>query len=173
MMRIAFFCVGFAAVASSTAQAADARQASAATRATFSITGLHCPPCSRTVESSLRKLEGVRSAKVDYATKSAKIDFDEQRVSAQQIAEAIAATPHMMGAGMHYGSWLSLSVPGLKDEASAASVRAALAKLPGVAQVSPFTGQHAISVQFTSEGKATIGELIGALAKVGLEAKTY
>ena len=143
------------------------------TRATYSITGLHCPPCTRTVEGSLRGVKGVRSASVDWSTKSAKVEFDEKAVSAQQIASAVAGTPHMMGGGMKYGSWLVLSVPDLKDDAAAKLAREALSALPGVAIVTPFVAQHQLSVQFSPQGSVSTAQLIDALGKAGLSAKTY
>ncbi len=144
-----------------------------ATKTTFSITGLHCPPCTGTVEGSLRRVKGIRSASVNWSTKSAKVEFDEQVVSVQQIASAIAGTPHMMGGGLKYGSWLALSVPDLKDNGAAETAREALSKLPGVASVKPFVAQHTLSVQFNSPGSVTTGELIDVLTKAGLPAKTY
>jgi copper chaperone CopZ len=101
------------------------------TNATYAITGLHCPPCTRTVEASLRKTKGVKSAKVDWTTKSAKVTFDESMLPAQQLAQAIAKTPHMMGGGMHYAGWLALKIPDLKDDATAKTVKEALGKVAG------------------------------------------
>jgi copper chaperone CopZ len=150
-----------------------ADEPAAATKATFSITGLHCPPCSRTVESALGGVKGVRSAKVDWPTKTAKLEFDERAVSAQQIAATVAHTPHMMGSGMQYGSWLVLSVPDLKDDTTAKAAREALGPLSGVANVTPFVSQHQVSVQFDAKGSVTTAELIAALAKAGLSAKSY
>ena len=39
---------------------ATAQDKAQPTQATYSITGLHCPPCTRTVESSLKKVKGVQ-----------------------------------------------------------------------------------------------------------------
>src|SRR4051794_10457540 len=61
-------------------------------KATFTITGLHCPPCTRTVQSSLAKVPGVKSATVDWKTKSAKVEFDESKTSAQKLAQLVAGT---------------------------------------------------------------------------------
>ena len=46
-------------------------------QATFLINGLHCPPCTATVESSLKHVKGVQSASVNWNTKNARITFDE------------------------------------------------------------------------------------------------
>jgi copper chaperone CopZ len=173
MIRGSVLVAAYLAILAPNLRGDEPAKPAADTKATFSITGLHCPPCTRTVETGLRGVKGIRSASVDWTSKSAKIVFDEKEVSAQQIASAIAGTPHMMGGGSKYGSWLSLSVPGLKDEAAAKTAREALGKLPGVASVSPFVTQHTLSVQFSGEGKATTAELIDALAKAGLPAHSY
>jgi copper chaperone CopZ len=143
------------------------------THATFTITGLHCPPCTRTVQSSLAKTPGVKSATVDWKSKSARLAFDEQKISAQRLARRIAATPHMMGAGMRYGGQLALSVPGLKDDATAQAARQALSKIAGVAGVATFPGQHSLTVQFTADGDVSSRQLIDALAQAGIKASTY
>src|SRR5688500_11276951 len=74
----------------------------ALTKGTYVLRGLHCQPCTSTVAASLKKLPGVQAVKVDWATKNAWIDFDERQISAQALAQRIAATPHMMGRSMRY-----------------------------------------------------------------------
>ena len=143
------------------------------TKATYTISGLHCPPCAKTVESSLKKLKGVRSAKVDWATKSAKVSFDESTVSAQQLAEAIATTPHMMGSGMRYGGWLALSVPGIKDDATAKQAETSVRDVKGVSKVSASPAQHTLSVQFSKDGRLSSKQLIDALDAAGFKASNY
>jgi copper chaperone CopZ len=83
----------------------EEKASTAPIKATYLVSGLHCPPCTRTLETSLKSLKGVRSAKVDWNTKNAKIEFDETIISAQQLSESIARTPHMMGGNMQYAGW--------------------------------------------------------------------
>src|SRR5262245_54921686 len=76
------------------------------TKATLSITGLHCPPCTSTVQGSLSRVKGIKSVVVDWNKKNAKVEFDESVLPAQALAAAIETTPHMMGSGMRYAGWL-------------------------------------------------------------------
>jgi copper chaperone CopZ len=140
------------------------------TQATFLITGLHCPPCTKTVEGSLRRAKGVQSVTVDWRTKNAKIKFDESKLSAQSLTQLIHSTPHMMGGGMQYEGWLALKVDGLKDEKTAATAKAALTKVPGVAKVAVYAGQGSVGVQFDAKAKTTSTELIEALKADGITA---
>jgi copper chaperone CopZ len=143
------------------------------TTATYLITGLHCPACTKVVEDSLSKAPGVRSIKVDWSRKDAKIEFDETTVPAAKITGLIAATPHMMGANLHYGSWLALKAPGVKDEVTAKAAKEALVKVAGVKTVEAFPTQHVIEVQFAADAKTSTGQLIEALATAGVKAENY
>ena len=141
-----------------------------ATTAVYSLDGLHCPPCASTVERSLKRTAGVRSARVDYRTKSAQIEFDESKLSAQKLAKLIAATPHMMGGDMHYSGSLMLHIAGIADEATAKKATDALKGVQGVAKVQVRAKQKSIAVRFASKGGATTRQVLDALNSVGLQA---
>ena len=140
------------------------------TQATFLITGLHCPPCTRTVEASLKRTKGVKSVSVDWRTHNAKIEFDETLLPAQSLSQLIAGTPHMMGGGMQYGGWLALKAEGVKDEKTAESAKAALMKVPGVVKVVVYPAQESVGVLFDAKGKATSAQLVAALDEAGVKA---
>jgi copper chaperone CopZ len=115
----------------------------------------------------------VKSIKVNFGTKNAAIEFDEGVISAQEIARALADTPHMMGGNMQYGSSLALSVAGLKDDATGKKAKDALGKVEGVSKVTPFPKQESVSVEFSGKGKVTSKQLIEAIDKAGLKASHY
>jgi len=174
MSKLIISCsIVLAVVASSRADDAAKTESKKTTTATYLFTGLHCPGCTKVVEDSLSKAPGVRSIKVDWNRKDAKIEFDETTVPAAKIAELIAATPHMMGAGMHYGSWLALKAADVKDGATTKATKEALAKVAGVKKVELFPAQHVIEVQFASDAKTTTGQLIEVLAAAGVKAENY
>jgi copper chaperone CopZ len=143
-----------------------------ATVETYMITGLHCPACTKTIEASLSKTPGIQSIKVDWKTKDAKIAFDESKVSAQQVAQLIAATPHMMGPSMNYDGWLVLKTPDMKDDATA-KAKDALQKVAGVKSVNTFPDKHLVEIQFTADGKTNSQQLVDALSAVGLKAENF
>ncbi len=155
-------------------RAADPAKSDAkTTSATYLITGLHCPPCTSTVERSLSKAPGIQSIKVDWNTKNAKVEFDESTVPAQKVAQLIASTPHMMGPSMHYDSWLALKAADVKDDATAKAAKEALGKVAGVKKAEAFPAQHIIEIQFASDGTATSAQLIEALESAGIHAENY
>lgn len=150
-------------------------QKSDVVKATFLITGLHCPPCTTTVERSLQGVKGVKSIKVDWNSKNARVEFDEQIISAQRLSASIAGTPHMMGGNMQYGGWLAVKIGGLKadDTASWDRVKGALAKVPGVKQVAVYPTRSGVGVEFDSKGELTSRKLMAALEGAGFKASNY
>jgi copper chaperone CopZ len=115
----------------------------------------------------------VKSIKVNFGTKNATIEFDEAVISAQEIARALADTPHMMGGNMQYGGSLTLSVAGLKDDATGKKAKDALGKVEGVSKVTAFPKQESVSVEFSGKGKVTSKQLIEALDKAGLKGSHF
>lgn len=151
------------------------KQESEVVKTTFLITGLHCPPCAQTVEESLRNIKGVKSAKVDWKSKNAHIEFDEHIVSAQRLSGRIASTAHMMGGDMKYSGWLALAVADIKesDDASWSLLKETLGKVKGVKQVAVYSSKLAIGVQFDVKGELTSADIISAMADKGFKLSNY
>ena len=57
--------------------------------ATFNIAGMHCASCSARNERTLKKLQGVRDATVNFATHSARVVFDESVVSERTLHDLV------------------------------------------------------------------------------------
>ncbi len=57
--------------------------------ATFNISGMHCASCSARNERTLGKLQGVRDATVNFATRLARVEFDETILSEDKIHKAV------------------------------------------------------------------------------------
>lgn len=56
----------------------------------LNISGMHCASCARLSELALGKVDGVSKADVSYDSKIAKVTFDEEKVSANNLIDAIA-----------------------------------------------------------------------------------
>lgn len=50
---------------------------------------MHCASCAGIIERSVKKLDGIKSANVNFAAEKALINFDETKVSTEKIIEAI------------------------------------------------------------------------------------
>jgi len=56
---------------------------------TLEVNGMTCGHCTMSVEKALKATEGVQGASVDLQSKKAQVQFDENKVSIQQLVEAV------------------------------------------------------------------------------------
>lgn len=59
--------------------------------ATMQLETLTCPSCTLKIEGALKSLEGIDtdSIKVSFNTSKVKLDFDEEKLSIEEIEDAI------------------------------------------------------------------------------------
>lgn len=55
----------------------------------FKITNMSCASCARVNENYLKKAKGIVSAKVDFKSGLAAVEFDEKTIGEQKIKEII------------------------------------------------------------------------------------
>ncbi|MDO8565597.1 MAG: heavy metal translocating P-type ATPase [Candidatus Moranbacteria bacterium] len=58
-------------------------------RIDLSLTGMHCASCANIIERTLKKVEGVKQAHVNYGTEKATIVFDTGQVSVSALQAAV------------------------------------------------------------------------------------
>lgn len=59
-------------------------------KAEFAIEGMTCAVgCAKTIEKKLAKMDGVKSAKVDFDKKLAMVEYNEDQLSPNNLAEAV------------------------------------------------------------------------------------
>ena len=59
-------------------------------KTTLNINGMHCGSCSKIIEMELS--DKVKSISVNHETEKATIDFDDKKISLQQIKDIIKQT---------------------------------------------------------------------------------
>jgi copper chaperone len=57
----------------------------------LSVTGMTCDHCKGRVENALKEVSGVYAAFVDLAEGAAEVDFDDQKVVAEALLDAVTA----------------------------------------------------------------------------------
>ena len=55
----------------------------------FNIEGMHCGACSTGIEMFLSNTEGVISAKVDYNSKKADVEYDDSKIKDSDIIKTV------------------------------------------------------------------------------------
>lgn len=58
-------------------------------KTTISVGGMDCASCSANVEKALKKVAGVKSAVVNFATERATIEYDEKVSDRKKLEDAI------------------------------------------------------------------------------------
>lgn len=56
------------------------------------ISGMHCTSCSMNIDFDLEDLEGIKSAKTNYAKQESEVEFDEEKVKVEDIIKTIEKT---------------------------------------------------------------------------------
>lgn len=56
------------------------------------INGMHCTSCAMNIDFDLEDLEGVKSAKTNYAKQQNEVEFDEEKIKLKAILEQIKKT---------------------------------------------------------------------------------
>ncbi len=58
-------------------------------KVTLSVSGMHCASCAANIEKSLKKLDGIASAGVNFASGEATVEFDVSRIGLGDIRKAV------------------------------------------------------------------------------------
>ncbi|MBI3956901.1 MAG: copper-translocating P-type ATPase [Candidatus Kerfeldbacteria bacterium] len=61
-------------------------------RTSLLVNGMHCSSCAGLIERNLKKLDGVREARVNFAAEKALVVFDAGRITDQQIIDRVRKT---------------------------------------------------------------------------------
>jgi copper ion binding protein len=98
-------------------------------RVRIPITGMHCASCVDKVEKGLARLEGVESASVNFASETAEVTYDPDRVTPAKFIEEIKSLgyePHV--------SHVMLPIEGMSCASCVQKVENSLRKVSGVVE---------------------------------------
>ena len=103
-------------------------------RRTFRVGGMHCASCSRAVEGALADLEGVSSASVSLPSESAVVEYDPDRVDADDLERAVTDAGYELEHEAEART--TLEIGGMHCASCSQAVEGALADLEGVTSAS-------------------------------------
>ncbi|MGC6768678.1 heavy metal translocating P-type ATPase [Enterococcus sp. LJL51] len=133
---------------------------------TFDIEGMSCASCAQTVEKAAGKLTGVTKASVNLATEKLTMDYDEEKLSDQAIAQAVA------DAGFRAISpavQKIYTIEGMTCASCAQTVEKAVKRLNGVEQATVNLATEKLSVSYNPEIQNS-SEIAAAVKDAGYEA---
>ncbi|HAT62342.1 MAG TPA: copper resistance protein CopZ [Prevotella sp.] len=61
---------------------------------TFSVNGMKCDNCKAKVEGALMAVDGIKNAVVSLSDKNVTVEYDETRVNAEQMKNAVDNSGH-------------------------------------------------------------------------------
>ncbi len=99
-------------------------------KATLKITGMHCAACAVGIEDSLKKIEGVSNAAVNFATEKAYVEYNPEEATPQELEEAIKEAGY--GVLKEEEQSLHLTVIGMDNAHCLGTVQAALKGVKGI-----------------------------------------
>ncbi len=89
----------------------------------FLIPDMHCASCVTRNENSLNKLTGVKSASVNYAMRSASVEFDETQVSEHDLYKAVEKNGYHVEMHSHHRQEIEHKHGGMAGEKEVSSAR--------------------------------------------------
>ena len=104
---------------------------------TFFVSGLECVACAESVRQSISGLEGIESIRMREGLEGyAQVCFAPERVTAQQIAQAVHEARPLHGTP--YEATLRLRLPGQENPCGLAAVKTLLANQKHAIEAEPF-----------------------------------
>lgn len=77
----------------------------------YQVKGMHCASCQVTIERALKKVEGVASVEVSYATESAKITFDPTQTDQTRLSSHIEPLGYTLVPTMDHSAHTGITQP--------------------------------------------------------------
>jgi P-type Cu+ transporter len=129
---------------------------------TFPLTGMSCANCAMSIERVVKKVPGVKEARVNFATEQASISFDPEKVQIQNLLEKIRDA----GYGVAKSS-VEIPVTGMTCANCAMTIERTLKKkVPGVTNASVNFASERATVEYIPT-LTNLDEMIAAIEAAG------
>lgn len=126
------------------------------------VTGMSCANCALTIERTVKKVPGVKTASVNFATEQASMSFDPDQVQVEKLVEKIQDA----GYGVAKAT-VDIPVTGMTCANCAMTIERTLKKkVPGVVNASVNFASERASVEYIPS-LTGIDEMIQAIEKAG------
>lgn len=130
------------------------------------IEGMTCAACAKAVERASKKLQGVTDANVNFATEKLNVDFDETKVSIEEIQAAIEKAGYK---AKTESNTKTLKIQGMTCAACAKTVERVTKKLDGVMESNVNFATEKLSINYDSS-KVRLSDIKKAVEKAGYKA---
>ncbi len=134
----------------------------------FKINGMTCAACAKAAERSVKKLDGVGEANVNFATEKMNITYDEAKVKKEDIINAVTKAGYE---ALEEMEWKEVTIPidGMTCAACTKSIEKAIGKLTGIERASVSFASEKAVVKYSPKA-IRLSEIKQAIAKAGYKA---
>ncbi|MCO6040675.1 heavy metal translocating P-type ATPase [Thermococcus alcaliphilus] len=132
---------------------------------TLKVNGMTCAMCVKTIEMALAELEGVKAAKANLNSETVFVDFDESKVSLNQIIKAIEDVGYEV---IRERRDAVIKIGGMTCAMCVKTVENAIKELPGVMEVSINLATESARVSY-NPALVTVEDIKKAIESVGYE----
>lgn len=147
-----------------------AERADEAVSCRWTIDGMDCADCARTIESSVAGMPGVRSAVVNFGLGRLDVELESGSAKVEEVAGRVGALGYRVTpvAGRTLAVW-TFDVAGMDCGDCARTIEAGVRHLPGVADAIVNFGAGTMQVE-PGDGRLTRGAVMAAVADAGYRA---
>lgn len=129
------------------------------------IKGMSCAACAARVEKGLSRMEGVLSARVNFAAESTAVDYDPDLIKPGDLVEKIKQLGYDVPSEK-----LELSIGGMSCAACSARIEKRLKATPGVVHATVNLAVEKASIEY-NPAEVSAADLINAVILLGYEAR--
>ncbi len=127
------------------------------------VTGMTCANCAHVIERTLKRVEGVRAASVNYASEHAHVEFDPDVVK----LDALIAHVETAGYGVAVAD-ADLPLLGMTCTHCSATIERVARRQPGVVHATVNYATERLALRYIP-GASGLREIIGAVRKAGYD----
>lgn len=132
------------------------------------ISGMTCAACANASERAVKKLDGIISANVNFATEKMSVEYDEAKLSIESIKAAVVKAGFEVQEESTVKD-VTLPITGMTCAACAKAVEKAVSKREGVVRVSVNFATEKANIEY-EPGKVRLSEIKQTIAKAGYKA---
>ncbi|WP_301108508.1 heavy metal translocating P-type ATPase [Sporosarcina sp.] len=130
----------------------------------IAITGMTCAACANRIEKGLKRLDGVASANVNFATEKAAVTFDPDHIDLDEVEQQIRKLGYdVLMEDAH------LNIAGMTCAACSARIEKVLSRTPGIQTVNVNLALETANVSY-DPAAVELEDILQKVKKIGYEA---
>lgn len=132
---------------------------------TMRVQGMTCAACAQRVEKTAAKLPGVTEASVNFASEKLTIDFDEQKVTVEEIQKAVSNAGYELVTELPVKE-VTIPIGGMTCAACSQRIEKVVAKMEGVTSTSVNLATEKATIKY-APSVVRISQIKAAITKLG------